>query len=338
MGALTDIGTTDVAWFANIADGTDGAVRRAATEVATKIGFDPASVAEIAIVATELASNLRKHADDGALVVRIARTREEAGVELLALDRGPGIVDIDHALADGHSTAGSLGVGLGAVTRLTSSFDVWSRPGSGTLMVARRWRRDPGPITTHYGSLTRPITGEEVCGDAVAVRTDGPRTIALVVDGLGHGPLAATAAHAAVHRFNEVELRGPVEILKAMHPALAHTRGAAAAVVDVDPGRGDVRFAGVGNISAFCDDGERRSGLMSYPGILGGQVRTFREISQPLRPGTLVVLHSDGVSEKWDLAKYPGLRRTNPSLIAAALIRDLGVRRDDASALVIQDG
>jgi anti-sigma regulatory factor (Ser/Thr protein kinase) len=333
---LIDVTTTDVAWYAAESAGTDGIVRRATTDVAAEVGFDEPSIAELALVATELSSNLRKHAAEGQVVVRVVRTPAVVGIELVALDRGPGIADVERALGDGHSTTGTLGIGLGAVLRLSSTFDIFSRPGSGTVAVARRWRSDPGPVATHYGALTRPITGEKVCGDAVAVRSEGARTVALVVDGLGHGPLAASASQAAVHRFGEVELRSPLEILQALHPALNHTRGAAAAVVDVDPARPDIRLAGVGNIAAFCDDGQQRRGLMSYPGILGGQVRTFREVSQPCAPGTLVVLHSDGVSEKWDLAGYPGLRRQPPTVVAATLLRDFGIRRDDASVLVIR--
>jgi anti-sigma regulatory factor (Ser/Thr protein kinase) len=325
---VIDVASTDVAWFASTAEGTDGAVRRVAQDQARRIGFEPQAVDELGIV-TEMASNLRKHADEGSLVLRLLRTPDAVAIELVALDRGPGM-DVDRALHDGMSTAGSLGIGLGAVQRLSSTFEAWSRPGSGTVMLARRWGTDPGEVVGHYGSLTRPITGEDVCGDAVAVRSDGDRTVALVVDGLGHG------RQAAVQRFAELDLGPPVDVLRAVHAAIGHTRGAAAAVVDVDPARGDVRLAGVGNISAFCDDGDSRRSLVSYPGILGGQARTFREVSLPLAPGALVVLHSDGVSEKWDLAGYAGLRRRAPTLVAATLLRDFGLRRDDASALVIR--
>lgn len=336
MGPLIDVASTDVAWFTTLADGTDGMVRRATTDLAARIGFGPDAVAEMAIVATELTSNLRKHAEQGAIVLRVVRTAATAGIELVSLDRGPGIADVDRAISDGHSTAGTLGIGLGAIVRLSSSFETYSRPGIGTVIVARRWPTDPGALSTGYGTLTRAITGEEVCGDAVAVRTEGARTVALVVDGLGHGPLAASASQAAVRRFVEIDLAGPADILRSLHPALNHTRGAAAAVVDIDEERREVRFAGVGNIAGVCDDGERRRGLISYPGILGGQVRQFREVSVPLTAGSVVILHSDGVSTKWDLAAYPGLRRQSPGIVAATLIRDFGIHRDDASALVVR--
>jgi hypothetical protein len=95
-----------------------------------------------------------------------------------------------------------------------------------------------------------------------------------------------------------------------------------------------VHFCGVGNVAATIVDGERRRAMVSLPGIVGQQYREAREFSYPLAPGALVVLHSDGLTEKWDLGDYPGLADHAPVVIAATLLRDAARRRDDAAVLV----
>src|SRR4051812_45845337 len=88
--------------------------RRAAEHMAAALGFDETKRGQAAIVATELATNLLRHAAGGELLV----LGGPAGLDLLAWDRGPGISDIAASSADGASTRGGPGTGLGAVRRL----------------------------------------------------------------------------------------------------------------------------------------------------------------------------------------------------------------------------
>jgi hypothetical protein len=74
--------------------------------------------------------------------------------------------------------------------------------------------------------------------------------------------------------------------------------------------------------------------MVSLPGIAGHQRRAVREFSYPVSPGDLVILHSDGVTDKWRLSDYPGLSAQSPLVIAATLLRDAGIRRDDGTVLV----
>jgi hypothetical protein len=127
------------------------------------------------------------------------------GLEVLALDLGPGMADVGRCLADGYSTAGSRGVGLGAMARLSALFDIHSRPGEGTAVLARLWSAPlperPEAAGLEFGVVSLPLAGEEVCGDAWAVDEGRGRSFVLVVDGLGHGPQAAEAAREAVRAF-----------------------------------------------------------------------------------------------------------------------------------------
>lgn len=325
----------ELGWIPVDEAGAAGVARRVAVDCARRLGFTDERAGEVAIVAAELASNLHRHADIGALSVRCLRAGDAGGVELVAVDSGPGMADLVFSGSDGMSTAGTLGIGLGAVRRLSSHSGGYSLPGRGTVLTAQLWadRRQVGvPVV---GGLTRPITGETECGDRWAARKRDGVLLLLVADGLGHGALAATASSAVVDAFLRTDLDAPAAIVEHVHRVVSHTRGAAVSVVRVE---GDaVRFAGLGNVAGTIasPDGKRR-GMVSMPGIVGHQSRVVREFSYELPPGGVVVLHSDGVSDRWNLRDYPGLSRQDPLLIAGTLLRDAGVRRDDACVAVVR--
>ncbi|GIG92056.1 SpoIIE family protein phosphatase [Plantactinospora endophytica] len=337
MGAIDVSGddrlVDEGAWFQVEELGAVGTVRRAAELLAGRMGFDEARAGAVAIVAVELASNLVKHADNGLLLIRPARNDRVAGVELLALDSGPGMTDVVSSTRDGHSTAGSLGIGLGAIGRQSSWFDVFSLPGRGTVTAAQVW---PGeaPEPGRVAGVSRPMSGEQSCGDGFAVRTVEGRRQVLVCDGLGHGPLAAVAARAAVHAFHLAPAAPPAAVLEHLHRAISHTRGAAAAVAELDSAAGLVRYAGLGNIAGSVHHDADRRGLVSMPGIVGHQRRTVREFDYPFPDGACLVMHSDGVTDRWRLTDYVGLAARSPQVIAGTLLRDAAVRRDDACVLV----
>jgi hypothetical protein len=242
--------------------------------------------------------------------------------------------DVARAIGDGHSTAGTLGIGLGAILRQASWSDLHSVPGKGTVLVVQVWpSAAPGPVWA--AGLIRPMTGEPVSGDGFAVREAGGRRQVLVCDGLGHGRLAAAATQQAVRTFAEVAPMPPAAVVEALHRAMGHTRGAALAVAELDRDAGLVRYAGLGNITGtvLAPDGGRR-GMVSLPGIAGHQKRQIREYDDPLPAGATVLMHSDGVVDRWSPADYPGLLSHSPQVIAATVLRDAGTRRDDAGVLV----
>ncbi|WP_436524828.1 SpoIIE family protein phosphatase [Actinoplanes sp. HUAS TT8] len=321
-------------WFRVEAAGTAAAVRRTAERLAADLAIPESRIADLSIVAAEAAGNLVKHAQQGVMLVRAVRTPEQAGVELIAIDSGPGIADVAHALGDGHSTAGTLGIGLGAILRQASRWDMYSLPGKGTVLAVQVWAQH-SPEAPWSAGLTRPITGETVSGDAVAAReVDGRRQL-LVSDGLGHGGLAAAASHEAVRVFLQAPAGSPAAVVETLHRTLGHTRGAALAVAELDPVAGQVRYAGLGNIAGtvFGPDGTRR-GMISMPGIAGHQRRQIREYDYPMLPGAVVVMHSDGLVDRWNPTEYPGLLTRSPEVIAGTVLRDAGTRRDDAGVLV----
>ena len=326
---LTDGGV----WFRMEEAGRISAARRAAELLAGQMGLDDGRIAALGIVVTELASNLVKHADEGLILIRPARAGAVAGVEVLAVDSGPGMQNVVSSTRDGHSTAGTLGIGLGAISRQASWVDVYSMLGRGTVTAAQVWPAEP-PEPPLAAGVSRPITGEKACGDGFAVRVVDGRRQVLVCDGLGHGPLAAAAAAAAVHAFQVAPALRPAAVIDHLHRAVGHTRGVAAAVAELDPDAGLVRYAGLGNITGAVMDGPDRRGLVSLPGIVGHQRRAVREFDYPMPAGACLVMHTDGVTDRWRLADYPGLQRRSPQVIAGTMLRDAAVRRDDACVLV----
>jgi len=343
VDALSGPTVEDVAWVRLDEPSAVGGARRAVEQLAAQLGADGVRAAEIGIAVTEIASNVERHGGGGALLLRALRTVEAAEVEVVAVDSGPGIADLDAAFRDRSSTAGTLGIGMGAIGRLAQSVEIATTPERGTVLVARfdlRRRRAeevPVPRPVDVAGITRALAGEEVCGDAYATRPHGRGVTLMVADGLGHGPLAASASSAAVRAFLldlDRAADPPAEVLGRLHGALSGTRGAAVAVAEIDPVAEVVRFAGIGNIAgAVLSDGGKRS-MVSLGGVAGFRNPTIRTFEYAYPPGAVVVMHSDGVRSRWSEADVRGLVGRAPLLLAATLLRDAGIRHDDACVLV----
>src|SRR5690349_11931767 len=95
-----------------------GEARRKAVALAEELELGQCRCGAVAIAATEMATNLVKHAGRGHILVQRMQPSEMPGMRVIAVDKGPGVTDIGRALADGHSTTGSMGSGLGAIRRL----------------------------------------------------------------------------------------------------------------------------------------------------------------------------------------------------------------------------
>ena len=309
------------------------ACRQAVQNMAERLRFPAARIGQLALAVTEAASNLHKHAEQGSLLLCVNRDGPQPGIDLVTIDVGPGVRDVSAALRDGHSTAGTLGIGLGAIQRLADFADLYSRPGHGTSLVAR-FCVSPPVSQPRWAGLIRPITGETECGDAYGVVPADGAVTAVLCDGLGHGPLAAAAAAAGVAAVLDDPAGEPAALLERVHQRMSGTRGGAVGVVQVS---GQLaRFAGLGNVAAsIVSDGQRKS-MVSIPGIAGVQARTIRQFEYDVPPGSAVIVHSDGVSSRWEAAALPALEARDPLLIAAVLLAEAGVHRDDAGVLVLK--
>jgi anti-sigma regulatory factor (Ser/Thr protein kinase) len=314
------------------------AVRRAAASLAKNVGFSDLRRAQLELVITEAGTNIIKHAQRGQILLRSLSYEEDFGIEIIAIDNGPGIINIDFHMKDGNSTTGTYGGGLGAMNRLTQEFDVYSS-GTGAAILMEIWADKIPPPHPQWkiGAICLPIDGEDVCGDAWSAETDGENLTILVADGLGHGPDAAKASVAAVAIVSANLGKSPATLMGCAHKALHGTRGAAVAITQINETRNEIKFAGVGNIAVSVFINAGRKHLLSHNGIVGSNLRKLQELNQAWEDEGLLVAHSDGLSTRWELERYPGLSRAHPSLIAAVLYRDFSRGRDDVTVVVVRD-
>jgi anti-sigma regulatory factor (Ser/Thr protein kinase) len=319
-----------------------GEARRAAAGVAASVQLDETDAGKFALLVTEAATNIAKHAGRGEIMLRSIDGRDGRAVELVAIDGGPGIRDLDRALSDGYSTAGTSGAGLGAFSRLATRFDIYSSPGAGTVLAARievDRGQSPAARGVDVGVVRAAKRGETECGDdwGIVVDETGRATLT-VADGLGHGGSAALASRRAVEIAAEHAADPAGAVVASVHAGLRATRGAALAVAELSSTGSSIRYAGLGNISAsVVSPGESRS-LVSHNGIAGHEMRKIQEFPYEWPPNALLVVHSDGVSSRWDLSRYPGLLLRDPSVVAGVIYRDYSRGRDDALIVVVRAG
>ncbi len=309
--------------------------RRAGTLIARAHGLNEELAGRVALVITEAANNIARHAKSGMMVVRRLSHTLGKGIEILALDKGPGMSNIPKCIEDGFSTAGTQGIGLGAIKRMSGVFDIHSTPGVGTAVLAQVWDKAPVGGGIVCAGVSLPVGTETLCGDTWAVRKDSDLLTVMVADGLGHGAMAHEAAMEAVRVFGAQAPGDLPSLMQMMHNALKKTRGAAVAIAMLDAGRKEVRYVGVGNIAGtVIHEGKARS-MVSSNGTVGHQIHRVQEFVYPWTPEGLMVMNSDGLATQWSLTPYGPLALRHPALVAGVLLRDFSRGRDDATVLAV---
>lgn len=316
-----------------------GAARRSAVALAGTYGLSADAIGRLAIVVTEAATNILRHAGQGMIVLRRTLVGDGPGVEVLALDKGPGIANVSRAMRDGFSTSGTAGQGLGGIRRLAQSFSIYTQHSGGTALFARIGEEGAvgSSIDDCVGVVCTALRGQVECGDAWRVIDEGRRTTVMVVDGLGHGPHAAAAAAAATARLPLAGREDAGMLLGALDEAMRPTRGAALSVAIIDDAAREAHFSGVGNVDGRVLANGTTSHLVPQNGILGHAMPTVRPSTVAWPAGALLIMHSDGVSARWHMDGYPGLLATHPAIVAGVIYRDFARERDDATVIVLAD-
>lgn len=304
--------------------------------MAQSLDFSDGRRSDIGIVATEAATNSILHAGSGEFLVCPFQHGSSIGLDLLALDNGPGIRDTSQAFEDGFSTVGTAGQGLGAMRRIADTFSLFSLPQKGTVLWTRFFQDTR--VEKHYGAINIPMKGEIECGDAFLAIPGISRSLYMVVDGLGHGVYAAEAAAEAVLTVRGCVDERPAEIVIRTHDALKKTRGAVMSVAVVEHERKVVIYSGIGNISAALVNAGSTRNMVSQNGTLGAMLPRVQEYTYPFDERSLLLMYSDGLNSKCSLSGYPGLQSRPLELIAGVLYRDFGRKRDDATVLLVSLG
>lgn len=333
--------------------------RRAAKETAIAIGFGEIASEEIVIAASELASNLVRHAKGGTLTLTPLAEGGRVGLQVEATDSGPGIDDVEQAVADGFSTAGGLGYGLGTVNRLMDELDIASRRGAeySTTIVCKRWvragTRSAMPCPLEFGAATRAVPMMTVNGDAFVIKQWGESALVAVIDGLGHGQFAHRASQIA-RQYVESHYDQPLEaIFRGAERVCRATRGVVMALARFDFfGRqksdgGIVRsfnptfpirltFASVGNVEVRVFGSPEPMNLIVRRGVIGLNAPAPVVTEHRWDPRSVMVLHSDGVRIHWRWEDFAGPTEASATVAAQQLLRALAKDPDDATVVVVK--
>ncbi|MCL4531982.1 MAG: ATP-binding protein [Actinobacteria bacterium] len=314
-------------------------MRQVAGSMASRIGFEERAVEEIILVVSELATNLVKHAGGGVLTLTPLSSPD--GIEIESLDGGPGIPLPGPAIADGFSTAGSLGYGLGTVNRLMDNLEITTPPnGRGARLVCRRAVRPDGgtagPFPLTFGVASRPYPGMAVNGDAFVIKRRGHTALAGIIDGLGHGQAAHLAAETA-RQYVETHFEQPLDALfRGTALACGSTRGVVMALARFDCDSWKLTFASVGNVEARVFGSSQSMGLMVRRGVIGLNAPSPIVTEHPWQASFTMVLHSDGLRTHWRWEDFPNPEGRSAEIIARDLLKALAKENDDATVMVVR--
>lgn len=319
-------------------------IKKEAHALAVSSGFHSKRVAELDLVIAELTSNLNKYSRGGELLLGLAARDDNACIEILCMDQGPGMTDLPKMMTDGYSSSNSMGHGLGSIRRLSDEFDIYTQKDWGTLILSRVYRQPvkrPLPRVAHSSvyvhALVLPKPGEQVSGDGCYVKTTDQHTKVMLADGLGHGPEANEAVNEAVKAFKQCPYHTPTEIIRYLHPAVRKTRGLVATIAVFDRQLRRVYIAGVGNISARINGPLLSKSHLAYNGIIGHNIpNTMNDQTLSMEDYNRLVLCSDGIRSRWESGRTPGILRADPSLQAAAVYRDFARQTDDMSVVIVK--
>ncbi len=309
--------------------------------MATNIGFDPRVGEEIVLAVTELATNLVRHAGGGDLLLRPLAQNGRAGIQIESHDKGPGIGNVERAFADGYSTASGPGYGLGAINRLMDEMDISPARGDGigAHITCRRWIREtPNPALLNpfgIGVASRPHPLMPVNGDSFVVKQWGQKALVAVIDGLGHGQYAHSAAETA-RQYVENHFDAPLSsIFIGVSRACRATRGVVMAAALFDGPRERFSFASLGNVEARIFNSCNEAKLLITRGILGHTNKMPPVSEYPWDPHSVFVMHSDGLLSRWQWDDFTFVNEL-PSKIAHRLLLTLARKEDDATVIVVK--
>lgn len=311
-------------------------------KIAEQIGFDAKRLAEIAIIVSEIASNLIKHTKGGSILVKHVVNGESEGIEIISIDNGPGMLNPAMMLKDGVSTTNTLGQGLGAIKRLSDNFDIYSVPKWGTILLSRVFTNtDAKDLLSKEIFISSTImvskNGEEFCGDGYKILTKKNTCQILAFDGLGHGPEAQKANEAAVKSFTETKNLDTAEKLKVMHRSIRHTRGGVGMAFSIDLKNQSLSYCGVGNISARVLSEGRLKSCISHNGIVGHTFpNSLKSNSISYGKEDFLIITSDGITSRWDVGALANILKHDIAIVTAGLYKDFCRGNDDSLVMIVK--
>ncbi len=310
--------------------------------VAQRLGFPDVQRENMALVAAEMVSNQIKYTGNKGQIQ--IWQQPGATLDILALDYGPGIANLQQAQQDGFSTSRTLGKGLGSIQRLADEAAIYTQTSSsphakwtGTAVLARfrpvREARKPGSDPVEIGLFSRALSDDRYNGDRIYLKRDGTALRWLHLDGLGHGEDAqSTTSGLAEHLLD----KDPATALASVDQHLRGTRGAVAVIGEVNFSSGELELLGVGDMHAVIHNHNRLHKVSFAPGVLGQEHKSPSPFRETFEQRGIILTASDGIRRSWDETSFPGLFNQSPQLIAYVLGNIMGRISDDQSLCVVR--
>jgi anti-sigma regulatory factor (Ser/Thr protein kinase) len=315
-------------------------LRSRVQEEGARIGLPSVALGSIVNVASELAHNQLAHARGGRIAIRPVQRGTVVGLEIAAADRGPGIAAPTEALRprppSRKSDRQSLGVGLAAVMELADEVDFDVRLGEGSCVWARKFR-EPVDRRRRVGIFGRPYPGEDESGDDGSfVRSEGELLVGLV-DGLGHGPPAREASSAAANVLRQSAGADLDRIVRDCHDALRGTRRGVVALGSLNEPDPRLRAVVLGDVNVQIAGPQVSRRVTGRSFVLGspGQLPKLNIEERAVGPRDVLILFTDGISARADLAADLDLLREHPIVIAHQVVERYARDNDDALVLVV---
>jgi anti-sigma regulatory factor (Ser/Thr protein kinase) len=314
-------------------------LRKGIHKQACTADFSEKKISQIDIVVAEMTTNLLKYAVKGEILCTVKGEGLSQYIELISIDHGPGIDNLQSMLLDGSSTSNTLGYGLGSIKRLSNVFSIYTLKNWGTIVLSRIYKTDDQKYIQQHSlsSLILPKPPETLSGDGCMYKDTERYFKLLVLDGLGHGLEASKVVQEAYNNFILCPYHDPAEIIRFLHLPLKKTRGGVGTVVVIDKIQNECKILGVGNISTKLLFGNDDKNIMSYNGIIGHNIpNTMSSHSIPKKDFRYLILCSDGIKSRWDISKFPMILRYDPMIMAAAIYKDYGRQTDDTSVIILK--
>jgi serine phosphatase RsbU (regulator of sigma subunit) len=186
-----------------------------------------------------------------------------------------------------------------------------------------------------YFLAKRPLINEDACGDAGLIREFNSKVFIGIIDILGHGEEAHDLAIICVDFLEKNYRQDLIETMAGLHEYIKGSRGAVAGFCLLDLKTGELEYVGLGNITAR-KFGSSKINIVPRSGIVGYAMPALRKEKMKLHDGDILILHTDGVKENFDLEDYPELLKDNAEIIATHIINRFGRQEDDAACIALR--
>ena len=331
-----------------------GNCRRKGVAIAKEMGFNEVKSSEIAIVISELATNVLQHGGGRGkmLICQIEDHEKQKALEIWCYDTGNGISNIDKSIQDGITEKKSLGLGLGSIRRLSDEMEInpdiplLLKENLGTeifkynhsirtlkKLLGKKWMGTNRALIV--GASSRCHSGETINGDAFLVsHLSATRTLAAVIDGLGHGKEAHLASDLIREKILSSPDLSPDKLISHIHNSVRGTRGAVMGLASINTETNKLAFSGIGNIESFIVTRQGKKTLLSFAGIIGHNIRTPRIFECDFEPGDVLCMYSDGITTRWRTEDIDW--NASPQKNAELITNKYARPNDDATILIIR--